>query len=225
MVAEDIASKGATARGKRQVGLENAVAIWPTPVAQDDNKTAEAHLAMKQRMGERDGTNANRTTITSLAVASSVWPTPRSSPNENRGTRGYGRTGGKALSEVTSQWATPKTNSGDYQYANGNHEKPVLNLHGQVKQWATPVLGDSDKGPIHYARGNPGLSLQARTMPKPGLISSRTAPASPPRLLNPRFVEWLMGWPRGSTVCDCSGMASSPSRPRTPSTSARRLLD
>jgi hypothetical protein len=41
---------------------------WPTPVANDDNKSPEAHLAMKKRMGERDGSGANRTAITSLQV-------------------------------------------------------------------------------------------------------------------------------------------------------------
>jgi hypothetical protein len=35
---------------------------WPTPVANDDNKSVEAHLAMKARMG------GNRTEITSLQV-------------------------------------------------------------------------------------------------------------------------------------------------------------
>lgn len=45
-----------------------ALAGWPTAVANDDNKTPEAHLAMKKRMGERDGTGANRTAITSLQV-------------------------------------------------------------------------------------------------------------------------------------------------------------
>jgi len=42
--------------------------LWPTPTANDDNKSVEAHLAMKKRMGERDGTGANRTAITSLQV-------------------------------------------------------------------------------------------------------------------------------------------------------------
>ena len=54
---------------------------WPTPVANDDNKTPEAHLAMKQRMGERDGTGANRTQITSLQVMAKTvkgWATPQS---------------------------------------------------------------------------------------------------------------------------------------------------
>lgn len=42
----------------------------PTPVANDDNKSPEAHLAMKIRMGVRDGTGANRKAITSLQVMS-----------------------------------------------------------------------------------------------------------------------------------------------------------
>ena len=55
--------------------------FWPSPVANDDNKTPEAHLRMKQRMGERDGTHANRTAITSLqvmvkATERGMWPTP-----------------------------------------------------------------------------------------------------------------------------------------------------
>ena len=52
---------------------------WPTPVANDDNKSPEAHLAMKIRMGERDGTGANRTAITSLQVMAKTitgWSSP-----------------------------------------------------------------------------------------------------------------------------------------------------
>ena len=56
-----------------QIGLADVavyLAGWPTPVANDDNKTPEAHLAMKMRMGLRDGSNSNRTAITSLQVMS-----------------------------------------------------------------------------------------------------------------------------------------------------------
>ena len=52
-----------------------ALAGWPTPVANDDNKTPEAHLRMKKRMGERDGTNSNRKAITSLQVMSKYMDT------------------------------------------------------------------------------------------------------------------------------------------------------
>jgi hypothetical protein len=63
-----------------QVNLNDQAVLagWPTPVANDDNKTPEAHLAMKQRMGERDGSGANRTQITSLQVMvqTAGWATP-----------------------------------------------------------------------------------------------------------------------------------------------------
>jgi hypothetical protein len=53
--------------------LADDVTKWPTPTANDDNKSVEAHLAMKQRMGERDGSNSNRTAITSLSVKVKQW--------------------------------------------------------------------------------------------------------------------------------------------------------
>jgi len=50
--------------------------MWPTPVAHDDGKTPEAHLAMKARMK-----GGPRRKITSLAVMvkateRGLWPTP-----------------------------------------------------------------------------------------------------------------------------------------------------
>lgn len=45
--------------------------LWGTPVARDDGKTPEAHLAMKHRMG------GGREEVTSLAVQSKMWGTPR----------------------------------------------------------------------------------------------------------------------------------------------------
>lgn len=52
----------------RRTGV-NGCSGWPTPVANDDKKSVEAHLAMKRRMGERDGTGANRMAVPSLQVA------------------------------------------------------------------------------------------------------------------------------------------------------------
>jgi hypothetical protein len=53
--------------------------LWPTPVANDDNKTPEAHLAMKERMG------GNRTAITSLNVITKLWPTPQAADGHKIG--------------------------------------------------------------------------------------------------------------------------------------------
>lgn len=62
---------------------------WPTPVAHDDGKTPEAHLAMKARMP-----GGPRKTITSLtvmvkAVARELWPTPTA--NRWSGLQSHGR--------------------------------------------------------------------------------------------------------------------------------------
>jgi DNA (cytosine-5)-methyltransferase 1 len=65
---EYIAAKKALGHGMQNLNDHVQMAGWPTPVANDDNKTPEAHLRMKTRMGKRDGTGANRTAITSLAV-------------------------------------------------------------------------------------------------------------------------------------------------------------
>ncbi len=69
---------GRTQSGGGDLQAAAQVAGWPTPVSNDDNKTPAAHLAMKQRMGERDGTGANRTAITSLSVMAKAlgWPMP-----------------------------------------------------------------------------------------------------------------------------------------------------
>jgi hypothetical protein len=58
------------ARARRTSG--SGCSGWPTPVGNDDNKSVEAHLAMKARMG------GNRTAITSLQVISQLagWPSP-----------------------------------------------------------------------------------------------------------------------------------------------------
>lgn len=69
------------------LGMAASLAGWPTPVADDDNKTPETHLAMKQRMGERDGTGANRTAITSLQVMAQLagWGTASARDGKDAG--------------------------------------------------------------------------------------------------------------------------------------------
>jgi len=70
-----------THTGGRDLDGVATLASWATPCSNDDNKSVEAHLAMKKRMGERDGTGANRTAITSLQVQAKLAtrvPNPKS---------------------------------------------------------------------------------------------------------------------------------------------------
>jgi hypothetical protein len=95
---------GRTLDGKKHTAsLEHAVkfAAWPSPVANDDNKTVEAHLRMKDRMG------GNRTAITSLQVMAqtAAWASPcrtdyKGAPCLSYSQRGGGTKGQRLDSQV-----------------------------------------------------------------------------------------------------------------------------
>lgn len=81
------------------------LAGWPTAVANDDNKSPEAHLAMKSRMGERDGSGANRTAITSLQVmVQTVGPARLTASGELLTGSCAGMESGGQLSPLMSAW-------------------------------------------------------------------------------------------------------------------------
>ena len=147
---------------------------WPTPVANDDNKTPEAHLAMKLRMGERDGTGSQRIAITSLQVMAqtlSSWPTPvREDSESNGGHRGRPDT----LHSATqlSAWPTPNTPSGgrsvstEQMDATGrtlDGKKHTASLEHAVKftPWPTPNTSNSTGAGEH---GDGGQNLQTTAL-------------------------------------------------------------
>lgn len=178
---------------------ESGSSSWPTPVAKDDNKSPEAHLAMKERMG------GNRTEITSLQVAVKQWPTPASS--EIKGSAKVGQRRGQ-LSESILLWQTPQTDSFR---SRGGDRKDEPGLDRQSKNWSTPIATMEEKGG-DYRRGNPTLKKQARdsfhpdqTMPADGSTISDTRPK-----LNPRFVSRLMGIPDDWTSSSSSATELSP---------------
>ena len=83
-------------------------------------------------------------------------------------------------------WPTPRAQeSGDYKYSAGNHDKPTPTLSGAVKLWPTPT-GRCGTGVSNSAMRQGGEDLQ-------------TAAGG---LLNPAWVEWLMGFPTGWTDLD-----------------------
>lgn len=144
---------------------------WPTPTAQPDNKTPEAHLAMKRRMGERDGTGANRTAITDLQVmakALSTWPTPQASdgvggktPRPGVSLSGRASDGTKksvGLSEVsiaTATWPTPRTADGEKNVRTPEGSAREIARKGgpqdlaqatSISEWPTPTVAWADGG-------------------------------------------------------------------------------
>lgn len=119
-------------------------AFWQTPVANDDNKSVEAHLAMKARMG------GNRTAITSLQVQTQAWPTPRSRDAANAANTTAGRKpnhgyhDGDTLTDAIRKWPTPHSNAGAGPGTSGR--RGGLNLQTAADMWPTPAAQNYRSG-------------------------------------------------------------------------------
>ena len=152
---------------------DSAYTGWPTPVANDDNKSIEAHLAMKKRMGVRDGSNANRTAITSLQVAAQLvgWPTP----------------------DAVFTQAKPRPPI----FGNRKPTDPQITLAcvANLVGWPTPMSKD-ERG-IHSDLWGQKLIDGARRVEIPSGLdtTSSTAPTGKRAALNPAHSRWLMGYP------------------------------
>lgn len=176
------------ARARRTSG--NGCTSWPTPVANDDNKSIEAHLAMKERMG------GGRKAITSLQVAAklSPWPTPN--------TMGGGQTsrGGKRKNELLigglvqdlGNWPTPMAGTpaqkGYNEAGNTDSSRKTVAL---LKGWPTPTGDDANNATRESGQ------YQSLTRATVSGLTPNGSPAETERSgqLNPEFSLWLMGLP------------------------------
>jgi len=172
--------------------------LWHTPVAQDDQKTPEAHLAMKQRMGERDGTHANRTEITRLAVEVQGWRTPDApgagGPRNRQDSRGAGHQ--VTIAEQAEHWGTP--NAADAIAGNRRPDgKRSPGLNTDAAQWQTPGT-DSFRSRGGDRVNEMGLDQEARKWQSPqgrdfrsGEIQPETAAKhAGSRPLNEEVLNW-----------------------------------
>lgn len=149
----------------RSPGLAASALTWPTPCANDDNKSVEAHLAMKARM--KGGV---RNTITSLQVAVQAWATPTREDGESSGAHsGVPNT----LTSATRFGATPQHR--DFRSPdlpeNGNYQRKVevgygIDLNSQAVIWQTPAT-DSFRSRGGGRKHEMGLDQQARMFPTP----------------------------------------------------------
>ena len=169
------------------VTLESESSLWPTAVAKDDGKTPESHLAMKQRMGERDGTFANRTAITSLAVKVQTWPTPNTKDSASAA-RHTTTTGimhpGTTLTDAIRLWPTPTEDNANNADGPSRTKGTYSDLTVEVSHWTTPQAHDGMGGPrtaeqLELAKalnkgGNCNLSTDAALWQTPGTDSFRS---------------------------------------------------
>ena len=135
-------------------------------------------------------------------LAGALLPTPRASANENRGTKSYGRKGGRALSEVVGS-LLPTPAARDSKGANGPEHfarpRPHLGqLPNVVALLPTPTATDAKaSGAAGYSTSSGRHSGTTLTDVVAGAATSgRTGK------LNPRFSEWMLGLPEGWTSCE-----------------------
>jgi hypothetical protein len=203
--------------------LAVAAKCWPTPPARDWKDTGDMTNVPENALlgravlnwttpsasdGERGGTITEAMSGTSLTQqVKSIWSTPRSSDGEKGGPNQSFGAGGIPLPAQAAQWMTPRVSeSGQYQYNKGNPDDPILTLQGQSQAWSTPSVADTtgsrmtrsgDRSNELLLKGqaaNLASSLPDHPISTVGEESSKIR-----RTLNPLFVEWLMGWPRGWT--------------------------
>ena len=186
---------------------------WPTPQAMDANKGNQPPrpwdmgVSLPQR------------------VAQAMLPTPSATSYGSNQGGAAGRVGKVRPSLDTmarkGMWPTPRANDPEKR-GNFNPYDPRTGLAGAVKLWPTPTANCST-GAGHGGRDG-GLKLQtAVAFAKPTSRDWRSGKASPETMaknsrplseqvggsLNPTWVEWLMGFPLGWTVCEPSETPSS----------------
>ena len=185
------------------------VSLWPTPRTLTGG--AESGERKKELGREESGGG-------DLQSAAKLWPTP-TIPSGGRvnppGTSDTGMTpdGIKKqvdLQETARRWRTPECGGGSSLNGSGTKRNPLLAQ--QANLWATPRAQERQQ---KNSRGaHEALSRQVLTTETDGGSGSSGA------VLNPYFVEALMGLPPSWTVpigFDVSGTQSCQPKPSTPS--------
>jgi hypothetical protein len=116
-----------------------------------------------------------------------LWPIPTVKGNYNR--KGLSSKSGDGLATAVLKWPTPTARD----WKDGNYPSELMRkspgLGAKVK-WATPNASDGRKWLAE--RKAKGLQVRLNTQVSPE--------GGGGGVLNPTWVEWLMGWPLGWTA-------------------------
>jgi hypothetical protein len=151
---------------------------------------------------------------TSAIGSSALLPTPMARVNGGTEVSGESRTGGPMLAEVL----LPTPSKSDGEKTGQRYGKGDLKLSGAVRLLPTPVANDDNKSvEAHMAmkrrmKGGPRSEITSLQVLSKKWASEAGEPTSPPSddgkkppapLLNPCFVEWMLGLPEGWSDPDC----------------------
>jgi hypothetical protein len=172
--------KDSSRRQKRaHLTAVNGFSSWPTP---DTQNFRDGSVMRKEAHGSH---------AISLHHKVANWPTPDASPRGNRAA--------DLIVEGTNQVRRRKSG-----------QQRGMDLETASANWPTPTTRDYKDGTSAATVPENGLLGRAA----PNWANSRSSPQDQPtatdghtcspscRRLNPRFVEWMMGWPDGWSLID-----------------------
>jgi hypothetical protein len=158
--------------------------LWPTPVAHDDGKSPEAHLAMKARMP-----GGPRSTITSLTVmvkAGDNWPTPTTRLGDD------------------SSRTIPSAETGAKRFAQGRRNLEDMLAQTETRlHWPTPTAGDASGAGsrnLPGSKAHPGVSLTDAVV--------HGGSTTPRNLDDPRSRDRLTNWATAMDAESAGGRGS-----------------
>lgn len=189
---------------------ENAPA-WPTPAASTPNDGEDPATWIARRQKHASAPEATTRAGLPLAIAAKLWPTATATDASASARHGYMITGhsGTTLTDAIRQWSAsadpswPTPMARDRKGAGTNGGRSPT-LETAARAWPTPMRADADRGlSSRFKRGNPTLGSTAleHHSHQDHSIATGGIDGSAPVYLHPSFVEALMGFPIGWTVC------------------------
>lgn len=189
-------------RGHQGNELLRRVEKYPTPCVPNGGRSPKGGMS---RTGRTADGKKRQVGLEQVVTGKGLYPTPTVGDSRSSGMRDPEKTGchsGTSLTDSVVRYPTPRATDGSKGSPNSRGSKGDLSLPAVAARYPTPTVQDSANtgGPSQHKRNTPPLNAIV-TLP-PGHISleeSNARAAEVGRRLNPRWVEWLMGWPIGWT--------------------------
>ena len=212
--------------GRAKNGDASSFSLWSTPDAQVYNDTGDPQAHKARQIEQRKQHGSTPGTPLAMQIKTwpcDLWPAPVVADSDGgRTSKGKARPNEGGLSNAAKRWPTlAASDSRDGRNATRNRSPESTGNTGEtmgdaIWLWPAITATDSEKrGKLNQATRQNGLAAAAQAFPttppsattsRLGRLLQRWRPPECPRL-NPRFAEWLMGWPVGLTNCALSATA------------------
>lgn len=180
-------------RGRPSLEAMASRDLWPTPTEGDSRSSGSRNLPGSKAHA---GVSLTDAVTTGDSTTSRRWPTPTTQDASNDGGPSQYDRKSVPLNAAVKLWPTPKASPSGPAYARaGREESGGDDLATAVARdlLPTPTTGDAKS-----TRNKTALPTWDRTGAHAGTTLT-DAVVPPDGQLNPGFVEWMMGVPRGWT--------------------------